>query len=75
MTDSTNSMSLRGFPPWRVITHREMIAMSTNLSRRAIVAGVAAVPALAVPALAAMEPVNALAQLADRDMRASLWNT
>jgi hypothetical protein len=24
MTDFTNTMSLRGFPPWRVITHKEM---------------------------------------------------
>jgi hypothetical protein len=42
--------------------------MSIDLSRRAIVAGAASVPALVLPAVAvaAMEPINALAQLADQ---------
>jgi hypothetical protein len=55
MTDSPNTMNLRGSPPWRVITHKEKEPMSTNLNRRALVAGaVTALPAIAVLPAAAL---------------------
>jgi hypothetical protein len=40
--------------------------MSTDLSRRAIMAGAASVPALALPAVAAVEPTDELVQLANQ---------
>jgi hypothetical protein len=48
-------------------TEKENEAMLANLSRRAILAGAAAVPALAVPAAAvASEPDSKIVQIADR---------
>ena len=56
MTDSSNIMSLRGFPPWRVVHPQPWREAKSALSRRSLVSAAVALPALAVPALALAAP-------------------
>ena len=60
-------MSLRGFPPWRVIHTQGDEAMShANLSRRAIVVGTSTLPALAaLPICAAVAAAAPSREIAD----------
>jgi hypothetical protein len=68
MTDSSDSTNPFGFSPWRVDhpqTMERKKPMST-LSRRTLVTGAAALPAFAVPAVAAGTPTGTPATAADR---------
>jgi hypothetical protein len=64
MTDSINSKKPSGIPPGRGSINRESTIMTITTSRRAILAGAAILPALAVPSAFALP---AIAQNADAD--------
>jgi hypothetical protein len=77
MTDSQNTMSLRGLSLGVAITHinGDEVMSPENLSRRTILAGAASVPALAFPAVVAVAaPVSAAIQpIAGRNPDAQLF--
>jgi len=66
MTDSINIKKLTGIPPGAGFINRELANMTTHSTRRAILAGAAALSALAIPATAAPAPTDPIFAIIDK---------